>query len=1055
MSTFQGSLRTGVAAFVLAIGVVGAVSPAQAQDIITLPSASLEDSLNALSRQSGVQILVDQTLLRGKKASAIKEAASVEAALAQLLRGSGLTWQKRGDAFLIVRGVAVHAASTTGSPVVGRPSGEQTAALSTDNEQAAFDVAESVVVTGSRIARPELDNPMPVSVTSMEQANQMGLTTAYQALRLNPALDVGIGEGNAQGQSWDAGVASVDLRGLGVNRTLTLVDGRRRVSGSAQSSAVDLNMIPPAMIDYIEVVTGGAAAIYGADAVTGAVNVITKKNFSGLQLDVTNGISEYGDGQRFRVSMTAGGQFDDGRGRVILGGSYINNQEVIYQDRPYTANGHAAYNNPENTGPDDGKADRKWTNNYQWVAYSPYSNFLIGPEKTPYMIKGGEVVPITIDPLNGSGGGDFPQGFGGNSEGNLYRGHQLQGPTKTLGVMGKLDYEITDGINYTAGFDYTSSKYMGSAGWYRDDQRTNLWLNGNGGAIAHIDNPYMPQSMRDLLIANDLTSVPLRRWWVNFPAQRELHDRENFTLIQGLNGDFAGGRFKWEAYWQYGRTTDQVSITNVPLISHWIEARDAIELNGQIVCRDPAARDAGCVPYDIFGPSTTPEQRDYATTTRQESRRTSQELYGANISGMAFALPYGDVSFSLGIEHRKDSLQTVDDPRAATDLPPTVHPDIDASVSVTEMFGELVVPVLSDLPFARRLQIEGAYRYSDYDTYEPTNTWKVGAIWSPIDSLSFRAVRSYSVRAPNFGELYNPTRLAITGSINDPCFGINYDLNADRARNCAALGVPAGLPQYVDGVAVYSGGNPDLEPEASNSLTVGAIFQPEFLPGFDFTVDYWNIEITDVITSYSVRDMENKCVDLPSIDNPFCSNVIRDPVTHKISQINTYAINAARMAARGVDFGINYRRLLGQGTLDASFKGTWNIENIVDSTPGIPTGILQYDGDFTTPRFKANLYLAYTLGDFSIGLNNQFIGAAVTSQNHASPEYYGEFNKVPAKVYTNLSLRHTIDERYTLGFGVNNVLNVKPTDTANVWNGGAGRYDTIGRYFFGTLSLKL
>lgn len=1055
MSSFHGTLRTGVAAFALAIGAICSASPALAQSSITLPSASLEDSLNALSRQSGAQILVDQTLLQGKRASAITQAGSVEAALARLLRGSGLTWQKRGDAFLIVQGTADSAAPAAARPAASRPSAQQASASNVANEPPAPDAAETIVVTGSRIARPELESPMPVSVTSMEQANAMGLTTAYDALRLDPAIDVGIGSGNSQGQSWDAGIASVDLRGLGVNRTLTLVDGRRRVSGSARSSAVDLNMIPHAMIDHIEVVTGGAAAIYGADAVTGAVNVVTKTDFSGIQFDATAGISDHGDAERYKISVTAGGKFAEGRGRVLLGGTYVNNSELIYQDRAHTAGGHSYYNNPENTGPDDGRPDLLWTDNYQWVAYSPYSNFLVGPEKTPYMIRNGELVMVTVDEVNNTRGADFPQGLGGNSEGNLYRGHQLQGPLKTYGVMGKLDYELVPGINYSAGFDYTSSKYMGSAGWYRDDQRTSLWLKGAGGAIAHIDNPYMPQSMRELLVANDLTQVPLRKWWTNFPDMREIHDRENFTLTQGLNGDFAAGRFQWDAYWQYGRTSDRVQTTNAPYIPHWITARDAIMLDGEIVCRDEAARAAGCVPFDIFGQSTTPEQQAYATTTRNEFRRNSQELFGASLSGRAFALPYGDVSFAIGAEHRKESLKTIDDPRTATDLQFTVHPDIDASLKVSEIFGEIVIPVLRDLPFAQNLQIEGAYRYSDYNIYESTNTWKAGAIWSPIDGLSLRAVRSYSVRTPNFGELYSPQNRSVTASVNDPCFGDNYDMTPERAKNCAALGIPTGLPEYWDTVVVYSGGNTELEPETSDSLTIGAVFQPAFLPGFDVTVDYWDIDIENVITSYGVSTMENMCVDLPSMDNSFCPNVIRDPVTHKITQINTYSINASRMKARGVDFGINYARPLGEGDLRLAFKGTWNIENIIDSTPGIATGILEYDGDYTTPRFRGNLYSAYSLGDFTVALNNQFIGASVVSQNWSSPEYLGDKNKVAAKVYTNLSFQYDLNDRYRLGVGVNNLLDVKPTDTRNVWNGGGGRYDTIGRYFFGTLSLKM
>lgn len=1051
MSTLQGSLRASVAAFALAIGVVGAESPALAQSNISLPSASLEDSLNALSRQAGVQILVDQKLLRGKRASAISGASSAEAALTQLLRGSGLIYRKRADAFLIVRGAG--SISANGSPEASKvvaPSPSRDGQSETAGEIEEPD--SDIVVTGSRIARSELESPMPVSVVRMNQANNLGLTTTYQALLREPALDVGIGEGNAQSQGWDAGISSVDLRGLGTNRTLTLLDGARRVSGSAQSSAVDLNMIPPAMIDRVEIITGGAAAIYGADAVTGAVNVITKKNFSGMQLDVTNGISERGDAQRFRISATLGGQFADGRGRFIIGGTYVNNQEVMARDRSYTANSPSYYNNPAYTGPDSGEPQLLIAPVYTWAAYSPETNFMIG--QNAYKVVDGQVVPIVYE-LNTNTAG-FPQGPGGNG-GNLNVTQQLQGPTDTFAVMGRFEYELTPSINYVATFDYGRSLYRGEAGYYRDDQRTSLWMNGKGGAIAYLDNPYLPDSVRQLMVANRLTSLPLRKWWTNFPTMRQNHDRNNYTIHQELNGDIADGRFKWQAFWQYGRTTDDVDTSNVPLISRWTAARDAIAgPDGQPICRDPAARAAGCVPFDIFGMTTTAAQRAYVLTTRQESRATSQRLFGGNISGEAFSLPYGDMSFSLGAEHRRDSLRTVDDPRSTTDLIPSPHPNIDASLSVSEVYGEVVVPILKDLPFAHDLRIEGAYRYSNYSSYSDTHTWKAGAIWSPVEGLSFRAVRSRSVRVPNFAELYSPQNRGITASINDPCSGPNYDLSPTRAANCAALGIPRGslVWNYTDSVVTYSGGNPNLEPETSNSLTLGAIIQPKFLPGFDVTVDYWDIDIANVITSYSIANMQKLCVDLPTIDNPFCSRITRDPVSHKVTQIDSYYLNAARMQARGIDVGINYRRNIGQGRLEASWKSTWNMRNMTETTPGIASGDIYYAGDWTVPRFKSTLYLGYDIGNFGASFDTRFISSTVLSKNQPD-YYYGDANHVPAKIYNNISFRYTIDDRYTLGLGVNNLLDVRPTDTIFVWAGAGGRYDTIGRYFFGTLSLKL
>lgn len=1053
MSKFQDSLRASVAAFALAVGAVGAPSPALAQTNISLPPASLENSLNALSRQTGVQILVDQTLLRGKKASAINGASSAETALTQLLQGSGLIYHKRADAFLIVRGSgAVSARGNSEAPkgVDGAP------ALSRDGQsETVSEIKEpgsEIIVTGSRIARSELESPMPVSVVRMEQANNLGLTTTYQALLREPALDVGIGEGNAQSQGWDAGISSVDLRGLGTNRTLTLLDGARRVSGSAQSSAVDLNMIPPAMIDRVEIITGGAAAIYGADAVTGAVNVITKKNFSGLQIDATNGISEHSDAQRFRISATLGGEFADGRGRFIIGGTYVNNKEVMAKDRSYTADSPSYYNNPAYTGPNSGQPQLLITPVYTWAAYSPYSNFMI--DQNAYKVVDGQVVPITYA-LNTNTAG-FPQGPGGNG-GNLNITQQLQGPTDTFAVMGRFQYELTPSINYVATFDYGRSLYRGEAGYYRDDQRTSLWMNGKGGAIAYLDNPYLPDSVRQLMTANNLTSLPLRKWWTNFPTMRQNHDRNNYTIHQELNGNIADGRFKWQAFWQYGRTTDDVDTSNVPLISRWVAARDAIAgPDGQPVCRDSAARAAGCVPFDIFGMTTTAAQQAYVLTTRHESRATSQQLFGGNISGEAFSLPYGDLSFSLGAEHRRDSLHTVDDPRSTTDLIPSPHPNIDASLSVSEVYGEIVVPILRDLPFARDLRIEGAYRYSNYNSYSDTHTWKAGAIWSPIEGLSFRAVRSRSVRVPNFAELYSPQNRGITASINDPCSGPNYDLSPTRAANCAALGVPAGslVWNYTDSVVTYSGGNPNLAPETSNSLTVGAIIQPKFLPGLDVTVDYWDINIADVITSYSVANMQKLCVDLPTTDNPFCSRITRDPVSHKVTQIDSYYINAARMQARGIDFGVNYRRNIGQGTVHASLKSTLNLKNMTETTPGIDTGNIYYAGDWTVPRFKSTMYFGYDVGDFGATFDTRFISSTVLSKN--MPDYYyGDANHLPSKVYNNISFRYTIDKRYTLGLGINNLFDVRPTQTIFVWAGAGGRYDTIGRYFFGTLSLKL
>ena len=353
MSTFQCLLRAGVATFALSIGTVCLVSPVQAQTNISLPSTSLEDSLNAVSRLTGRQILVDQTLLRGRKAPAVKRATQVEAALAQILRGSGLTWQKRGDAYLIVAIGGTPRAAASARPA-RRPEMQRTAEAASVEEVGPAASGQAIIVTGSRISRPELDNPMPVNVIDMESYKKIGVSHPYDALRYDPAISPGIGLQNSYGSASDSGIQTVSLRNLGTARTLTLVDGMRRVPGSSGTAAVDLNMISPSVIERIEVVTGGAAAIYGADAVTGVVNIITKDSVDGLHIDATSGISNYGDASRTTVSVATGGKFNNDRGSFTIGGTWSRTNPFYSGDRPFARDRILFQSNPANTGAADG-----------------------------------------------------------------------------------------------------------------------------------------------------------------------------------------------------------------------------------------------------------------------------------------------------------------------------------------------------------------------------------------------------------------------------------------------------------------------------------------------------------------------------------------------------------------------------------------------------------------------------------------------------------------------------------------------------------------------------
>jgi outer membrane receptor protein involved in Fe transport len=934
-----------------------------------------------------------------------------------------------------------------------------------DGAKSSVDDASTVVVTGSRIARPELKSAMPVSVTKFDDVARLGRLDAYDALRLDPSIAPGAGAYSADfydgtGDAGNAGAAFVNLRNMGTNRSLTLIDGMRRVSGTAAASAVDINMIPSAMIDRIEVVTGGAAAIYGADAVTGAVNIITKKDLKGLNITAYQGISQYGDAPETNVSMATGGKFADGRGSFSLGMTYIKTGAVEEHDRDFSRNNIVYWANPKNTGVNDGIPDNIVVKNLLLFYNSEVPEFFNPSNNGYYHYYNGQ---LTQDTYN------FPLGTGETARGDgtsnpaVVRSYNWYAPLrlseKTFSTIAKFDYELTDDIKYAAQFDYGRTISGGLVTRYREDSRT-LFAGGNGGAKAFPDNPYMPDSVRSLLASSGLDYFSIDRWYTNWPLVETTNDRESLTLSQNLSGKI-GSSLNWEAFYQYGRATDDTTVSNVPLTSRWVAARDVIAdpMTGAPVCRDPAARAAGCVPYNIFGNAPlTAAQKAWMLTNLHSGSVNKQQIFGANVNGKLFALPGGDVSFAAGVERRTESGRLIVDPQVASgEVPlsgfvasiPTVP--VNASTSVTEAYGELVVPIIKDKPFLHRVELEGAYRYSDYKTIGSTNTWKVGGTWEPISGLTIRGVRSRSVRVPNFGELYAPVSEGFTGSINDPCLAGNYNLTPTRAANCQALGVPNNLAFYSTDVLVRSGGNPDLKPETSDSFTLGAVLQPHFIRGLDITIDYWDIKIKNVITSFSINDMMNQCVDLPTTDNPFCPYVQRG-ADHKINFISTQLVNAALQKASGIDFGVNYRTPLWKGQVNLGFKGSYLLQREVQNIPGVEQSILKYAGGYTDPRFRGYLLIDYNTDHYSLSVGTQFTSAAMEDPN-AIPDQYDN-NHIPAMVYNDVSLSRRFDNRFEITLGIKNILNTQPPLMPNVYDGGGGRYDTIGRYFFTRVGVK-
>ncbi|WP_161811938.1 TonB-dependent receptor domain-containing protein [Steroidobacter agaridevorans] len=916
------------------------------------------------------------------------------------------------------------------------------------------EVVEAIVVTGSRIARPGLESAMPVSVTVMDEGFALGHVSAIETLKLDPAI--GIGQDLASDvRGWDAGISAVNLRNLGTNRSLTLIDGQRRVSSSARSSAVDIGMIPAGMIDRVEVVSGGAAAIYGADAVTGAVNIITKRSIEGLHFSATGGVAERGDADKFLASLSTGGRFADDRGTFAIGGTYSSTSPLIYTDR-FDSQDWVTYRaNPANTGINDGIPDRVIAYHTRQLYFDYVPTYWLGGQR--WMIEGDSIrtsnCDITYTP------GQYAVCDGGDGR-NLSDRDEKRIGMKSVALMGRADYDLADNLKLDAHVSYARQRTDGTYNYWRDDSRTTYFsgpVPGSRGASARLDNPWLPDALRDVMVANNLTSLYIDRAYGNFPEREVDHDRESTTFGPSLSGKLTD-TLQWQAFWQYGRTKDNVTEANVPWKSHWIAARDAIAdpVTGQAICRDAVARALGCVPFNIFGTEpATPEQIKWAMADRHELRINTQQIYGANITGELFPLPHGNASMAVGVEHREETLKTRDDPLAlAGELVygagPTEHPELDASFRVTEAYGELIVPVVRDLPFAKRLEIEGAYRYSDYSTVGSTNAWKAGTFWSPLNGISFRGVRSRSVRTPNFGELYEAKVETLTGAYTDACSAALYYASDRRAANCAALGILTPVANSTGvGPVVVTGGNPDLEPETSNSLTVGVVLQPQFLHGFDLTLDYWDIDIENVITQFSYATLIQLCVDAPTIENPYCARVTRDPVSHLATRVESNQLNASRLYARGIDIGASYTRLLGPGRINISFKGSNLIEMVTETTPGIREGDIMRDGEWQNPRFRGTLRTEYEIDRFNVALTTRYISSAAFDLNVDSDEAYPR-NRVPAKIYNDLSVQVDLWDNYEVGIGVENLFDVMPTYMPTIYQDNTV-YGIVGRYFYATV----
>lgn len=857
--------------------------------------------------------------------------------------------------------------------------------------------AQDIVVTGTLIRNPNLVLSTPVNVTTADSIELKQSNVAEEVLRELPGVVSSIGSAVNNG---NGGASFVDLRGLGSIRNIVLLDGNR-IAPSGLAGRVDLNNIPLALIDRVDALTGAAVTTYGADAITGVVNFITRKDFAGLELTASEQITEEGDGNYFRSDLTLGANFDDGRGNAVLSLGYQQADPVYQGDRDFSLNTLDSYSNTfigsGTSVPSRISGTRPTIGTTATINTTPaLTQIGVDAQGRPIL------APVTGGTANGGlrqvqGTGIATSAF---QSFNFNPFNIFQTPFERFNIFGQAHYEVSDAI-----------EVYGRGLFSKNSISTVIAPSGSfGGTVTtNLNNPFLPATTRNQLCAfntapnvngiSATTGLPVSGQ-ITFtprfsqaecdaaalatgptdPAYRTVTTTLNrrtpevgsriseyqttiFDMRLGLRGAITS-TIDWDVSGAYGESENIQTIQNYTLQSRF---RQAALVNGTLanpVCQNPAN---GCVPVNLFGPegSITPEAADFLSEQSTSTNRASLAQGRGVISGDAgFSSPWAaqPIGFALGTEFRRYGAQQSSDLLAKTagELGGAggAAPDIDGGYKVIEGYAEIIAPLIEDRPFFESLTLEAGARYSDYKIDDAggydTFTWKAGGSWEPGYGLKFRGNYSKAVRAPNIGELFTPQTVGLTNLGIDPCAGAAPTTSADLRAICLAQGAPVGTigsiinPTAAQSLATF-GGNLQLQPETAKTYTVGVVFVPDFLPRFSASIDYYNIKIKDVIGSALPGDAIAACfgnITASSAASAACTSITRNPITGGLDGDPSLAgglflatTNLGELFTDGVDLLVNYRHKLGFGDLALSFVGNWTRNSEFNANPANPESL--------------------------------------------------------------------------------------------------------------------
>lgn len=905
---------------------------------------------------------------------------------------------------------------------------------------------KDIVIVGSRIVREGYEAPTPLSVIGEAQLAANANSNIAQAITTLPAFS---GSTNTRvsatsGSNGVAGINSLNLRSLGPNRTLVLLDGHRFPPVTA-SGIVDVNTLPQDLISRVDVVTGGASAVYGSDAVAGVVNFTLDRDLQGIKGEVSGGVTNYGDGGNYRLTLTGGTRFAGGRGRIFLAGEHVHDDGIGRNTgRDWTRAGLQTFVNPAYT-PINGLPQRLILDHVGYLTASPggvivggpLANTAFGEGGTPYRQNVGDISSDTF-----MRGGDW--------ERNDNRRFASIAPSESRqSGFGRVSFDISDDVEIYGQLMYTRDKTQADVG--------SIYLPGASGPLIQIDNPFIPASVRDAMVAAGVTSIRVGTLNQDLGVSYQRSDRSSLVFAGGLRGNLKplGDSWRWDLYAQKGITRTEVETVGNISRTRYVRAVDAVRnASGAIVCRitltDPTE---GCAPYNVFGTGVNDPAggaTSYIHVNSMQRGRITQEVYSGSLTGEPFSNWAGPISVALSAEHRRDAARATVDPFSARlDHIYANYSAIDGSNSVTEGALETVVPLIKHSAAIDSWDLNAAARYTSYSLAGSVFTWKVGTTFSPIPDLKVRFTRSRDIRAPNIQETFSP---------------------ANVQRNTAFDPFTNSTPVF-DQTTI---GNINLRPEKADTLGLGMVIQPSFIPGLTASVDVWDIKINQAISSVTPANVLLLCFDGSRPD--LCSNITRTNgvVTSVISQ----NINFAQQNVRGLDFEASYRFDLAAisaslpGRLSIHGNATHYLKNFIDSRVSPAQDFVGENSGLNPPNWRYTVVAGYSLDKLDVAFTMRGFSSGTQFANYiecasacprtttANPTVNN--NYLAGRTYLDASIKYDFNVMGAKISAFANIRNIFDSDPAlsaasiNFSNGSnPALYDVDGRVYRAGLRFRL